>query len=729
MRPANFAGPSNPVRSDETLINFPHRFDIADDVKRFGVSLWQDHTRAGSQETFSLHYFAAWIYLPMLAFLVLSPAAANTLLHISIPLYSGLTMYLLTSLLSRNRWARAFGAIAFALNGYSIVWLSSFVLPVIVATLPLGIYLGMRFLQEGRRRDGVLFSVTLGAILYFAYPPGVIIYVVITAIFLLCDFFADSFKRPRLLPLAGFGLLGLGLGMAALLPTIADLGHFAGKAYHNPPDPIPLRFLKGFVFPNFAGNPVAGDWTTIGNYCEFIAYNGSLPFMLAGVGALVAFRRRRAAPLAVAAVIAGLLSFVLAYAGPVVRVLNRLPIFYDLNPARWTIGIDFSLAVLSVIALDALLKPSRHRSHLIALAGGIGLFILAALGAVAIRHGELLRIDHFRARDAELRLGLIVLGALALACLALLPRAATVATAALVTILALDLVTFGVNFNPAIPGTEFYPVTPAIGFLEQNAGPYRVLPTGGTYYADNFNVYGLDVITGYDHFRDEGYISLLGDNLSADERQLWSRSGFITITQQPHLDEPVFNQLAVKYAYFPASPDAQTIASWQHWRTVYSGPDGAVLENLSVLSKQFLVDTGGTPVPIDHVAARSDRDHFSAVGAGTLVWSKPWSGDWHVQVDGRAVATRAYDGYFLSARIPSGRHAISLSYEPSIYLIGSLLSLVSALALAALLLLQLERVSRSRLRVSGRWRPLARPSHPEDSQSAPSSHSSESPGP
>src|SRR5207253_988699 len=94
---------------------------------------------------------AAFFYKEIFLGRVFSPAGlANTILHMTIPLYAGLAMYLFASLLSQNRWARLFGAVAFALNGYSTVWLSSFVLPVIVATLPLILYLAIRFLRDGR---------------------------------------------------------------------------------------------------------------------------------------------------------------------------------------------------------------------------------------------------------------------------------------------------------------------------------------------------------------------------------------------------------------------------------------------------------------------------------------------------------------------------------------------------------------------------------------------------
>src|SRR3984893_4561910 len=148
VRPADFTHPSNDLRTDQVVIAYPHRIDITADIKRFGLPLWQEHTLAGSAHTFSLHSLGAFAYPPFLAFLLVRPEVADTIVHVSIPLYAGLAMYLLLGRLVIHRSPRLLGALAFALNGYSIVWLSAFPLPAIVASLPLALYLCWRFLEE-----------------------------------------------------------------------------------------------------------------------------------------------------------------------------------------------------------------------------------------------------------------------------------------------------------------------------------------------------------------------------------------------------------------------------------------------------------------------------------------------------------------------------------------------------------------------------------------------------
>src|ERR1700737_4563582 len=122
-------------------------------------------------------------------------------------------------------------------------------------------------------------------------------------------------------------MLGLGLSMVALLPTIQELTNYTSKAFRPPiVTGIPIRFLANWVFPNIAGNPIAHDWRAIGNYCEYVAYDGSLPLILAlGGGGLLLHRRFRANPLVNAALVSTALCLVLAYFGPVIRVVDAHP--------------------------------------------------------------------------------------------------------------------------------------------------------------------------------------------------------------------------------------------------------------------------------------------------------------------------------------------------------------------------------------------------------------------
>src|SRR3989442_6493836 len=162
VRPPAYQHPSNGLRVDEAFIFFPRRNQMAADVARFGLPLWQDHNFAGTPNTFSINFLGAFLYPPMWAALVLPSGVATTLLHIPIPLIAALCMYLLLGRLTGQRLVRLLGAIAWGLNGYFVVWLSAFFLPLTLALLPLALYLAMRFLDEQLLWAGIAYAVVVG---------------------------------------------------------------------------------------------------------------------------------------------------------------------------------------------------------------------------------------------------------------------------------------------------------------------------------------------------------------------------------------------------------------------------------------------------------------------------------------------------------------------------------------------------------------------------------------
>jgi len=697
VAPPGFLRPTNPLRGDETFVFEPHRVDIVRDIARNGVVLWQGHTIAGSAETFALHFLGTLVYPPMLAFLVFPAGTATTILHLSIPLLAALSMYLLLGLLVRRPVARLLGACAFALNGYMIAWLSAFFLPLTMAVLPLAMYLAFRFLEERRPRFGVLYALVLGFTFFLGYPPGNIVFVTVLAIAFTTWWLASPRRRlGALATLAGFSLLGVGIGMIAILPTLADLTNFESKAYRPPLGPAPPRFLGLWLFPNLAGNPVQYDWGTVGNYCEYVAYEGGLVLLLAAAGVVMGARRRLRPPaLAVAAGLVTIAGLALTYFPPLVHLVVSHPPFKDLNPARWQVATDLGLALLAAYGFDRLLDAGGRWRRRVALAAAAAVVVTA--GVVAQARAGQGPLDGFITDDLRWRLALFGVGLLMIALLGV-PRLRTVAAGAVVGVLFLDMFTFGAGFNPTVQPRDFYPRTPALDYLAAHSPGYKVLPVGGEYSGDVFNVYGIDVITGYDHLRDDAYISYLGANVSPGERLFWQQSGFLLLGQAVQLDDHVFDTLAVKYAYYTSSSQARSVRS-AHWQEVYRGADGTIFENLDVLPAQFLVPDGGAPVPINHVPARPDGDRLQVRGGGTLVWAKPLDRQWRITVNGRVVRAHAYGAFLMSVALGTGDNDVVITYEPPAYLEGAVVSALSALVLLVIVGLGSR---------GGRWRRLRR---------------------
>ena len=270
----------------------------------------------------------------------------------------------------------------------------------------------------------------------------------------------------------------------------------------------------------------------------------------------------------------------------------------------------------------------------------------------------------------------------------------------LIGVLALDLLSFGSGYNPAIPTSEFYPSTPGLAYLRGHASGYRVLAAihdGRLWPGDVLNMYGVDSVTAYDPYRDDSFLRLL--DVSDRERRLWIVTGSVWLGTSINLDNPALDELGVKLAYFPDDVGAAPEYTSDHWEVVYSARDGRIYENRQALPKQFLVPSGGgSAVPVDHRPAFPDADQLTVQGPGLLVWSRPNDPYWDVTVNGRPVTPTSYHDFFQAVPLADGSNSVAVAYHPRTFYLGALLSLAALLAAAAIVAVGLLR--RRRLIVS-----------------------------
>lgn len=690
FRPPGFEHAANSLRSDDVYIALPRRAAAAADILRFGVRLWQDHTFAGGPNTLP-QGLGGFFYPPALSFLLLPPGLANTIVMISALFVAGASMYLLLGLLTEHRGARFFGALAWMLNGYFIVWLGATSLPLMFAVLPLLMFLANRFLARRGLLYGLGFATLFGWTLFLSYPPGNIIEGIVLAIYVASIWAqAPAATTVPVLKLTALGLLGLGVGGLPLVTISIELSHLLGSGYRPPSPPLALGNLQTFLYPNAYGNPVHADWFGPGNYCENVAYAGIPTLLCAALGALSGGRRLLREPLLLCALVVGAVSVLASYGiGPLGLAIDALPLTRSIVPARWQVGIDLALCLLATEGFAV--AAVRLRAGPAAVAGAL---VALPMSLVLGRHfGS--SPDSFIAGDYILRTALLALaiGALALFLLARVPR--RLGGLLLTAVLVADLVTFGFGFNPTLEPSRFYPVTPALAYLRDHADGHRAmvaLGDGRLWPGDVLNLYGVDSLTGYDPYRDDRLVNLLGSSVSPAERAFWARNGFLVLDNGIDLSSQAFDLLAVRYAYVPDDAGTEPLLHSDHWRVVYRGLDGRIYENARALPRQFLVREPGTePVPVDHIAALPDADAFTVEGPGLLVWSRPNDPDWTISVNGRTVRAVAYDGFFQSVPIGPGRDSVEIVYRPKPFYYGALLSLLSLLLVVGLAAVRFRR--------------------------------------
>lgn len=207
-----------------------------------------------------------------------------------------------------------------------------------------------------------------------------------------------------LLWLAAAGAVGLLIAGAQLVPfyELAGTSHRTGTRYADAIDwAFGIRQLATFFVPDFFGNPAhhavlslddlrrvsldgdafwGGGWGAK-NYVEAAAYIGVLPWLLAPVGLVAAWRSGARFWLGLAVAAAAC-----AFGTPLYRVLFALPGFDQLHtPFRWVFVLDLSVLVLSAIGFDALARstagPRARATGRVA--GGLALG-LGAWGAIIL---------------------------------------------------------------------------------------------------------------------------------------------------------------------------------------------------------------------------------------------------------------------------------------------------------------------------------------------------------
>jgi O-antigen/teichoic acid export membrane protein len=772
--------PENTLVADTILQNVGWKQHARDQWLRGQAPLWNPAILTG--QPFLAAGQNASLYPPGALFFALPLADAYewfAVLHFTL---AGVFMAMLLASLGVGWIGRLIGGLTFELCGFlvvSVVWpmmVSTAVwLPLLLCVIERVV--GARGDWRTTARWAALGIVAI-ALQFLAGHLEISFYILAT-----CGAYAALRLAPSLarrpLPTIGIGSVLIGMVAAGTLlaavqivPFVETIGQNVRVGQVSFTEVQSYAFDRGqwwaFILPDFFGNPTHRTYldardgqihsvdhlrtrdggselrrdTEWGkrNYVEGASYLGITALVLGLIGAVT--RPRTGWPFVAIAVSCLLFAF-----GTPLYAL----VFYGLpggnqvhTPFRWVYPWTICLAALAGLGSDALTRSidSRRASGAVAgiAASAIALGALAGASAVALwlaARTSASALDALGTRWSEIRdgfphaaafasylgpqvLGLAVLLILTGVLIWLARRRPDRFTVAILgALLALDLLTFGVGFNPAGQRSLLGYEPPALAFLRAQPGPFRIAALGpeDVLPANLAMRAGLDDIRGYDTIIRRDYVAYL-DLIERPGALLYSK--IEKLFDERSLGSPLFHALNVNYV-LSARPITQTgyelvqsqgVFVYRDTRALprafmvadarFVGSSDEALEALRGINPASTVVLESATTSTEPLArpeslddARVEVNRYSAQeisltteasARGYLVVMDAFDSGWIAQIDGQETPVLRANHAFRAVSVPSGQHEIRMLYRPLSFRVGLLLSAIGGLVVGGLAL-------------------------------------------
>jgi hypothetical protein len=667
--------------------------------------------------------------------------------------------------------------ISFTLSGPLISWLWATPSHVLV-WFPALLWTGEKLLTMRHLRWALAAAGALALLILSSQPEIAFQIGVVWAIYLLCRawWLEGSLGQALRRHAAGWALvaaLGVGLGAVELLGFVDALRdsfilHHRQLA-ESATEPANLATWLRRLFlswqewptlittfmPRFLGREADESyWYPFGNSIENNSYAGVLPLLLA-IFALWAAWRDRTNPARRWIWLWGgiaLGTIGVATSLPLLAAVRDLPFLSLTLPTRLRGPYVFAVAILAGFGLDLLLNTKRRRPFWILLASAAAInIVLVATAYIGFTHFASQLIASGRAymeanagspaldrplaelyvlvatrQEAKLAmlrpsnpimvLPLLVAGAVAL--LFWLRRKGNISTTglacALIVITWLDLLWIGAGFNSAVPAAWLEPTPPAITYLQNQPGIFRVVGTNLILNPNMSMLTHLEDVRGYDALAINRYQELLA-GLDG-----YAPSGYHNYFR--HLNDPRLDLFNATYGL------SRTPPSDPRWQPVLSDPSGVTLyRSQSALPRAYGVYAAEVVANAEQSLARTldtnfDPRHSVVLEETPAGWSPPaippseapqitfnkrrattvqmevntpmpallvlldtYAPGWHATVDQQPTPIYPANHAFRAVVVPAGHHTVTFTYAPPLLAIGAMISGGSLLVLLGLL--------------------------------------------
>lgn len=639
-------------------------------------------------------------------------------------------MYAFLRELRVSRPGGVVGALAVAAGGFVV---SRHQFPSMIDTLawlPWVLLWTHRMLAAPSVRRGVAVSVVTGLHLLAGHAQMSLFIFGLQAAYGVRFFAAEGYPPVAVAKRAGWlvpAIVGGGLVAALQLLPAVELVQHSTRGGLTVSDltlfSLPWWQLPGLVYPLLFGTPALGNYWGMGNFWEMCGYVGTVPLLVAVCGLAKSPRRERW----LAAVLFGT-ALVLAMGrySPVFDWTTRLLPFARLfrAPTRFLFFCSFSLAVLAAFGIDALVTPGsgeRTRALLHRLAGGgslvsalaVATLLTAGLAWPAGVEAAVARCFAEGGKSAPPEalaalakaawisgLSALSFGLVWFTSVCLLPRLAEGPSGRRVVVLlvgltALELCVTGSPLNPTTRVSWLQRKPGVVSHLQHDAPSFRCWTP-----LENVNDWW------------SRYASYVRYGKSDASTLAAAADGFAPNLNLPYriANASGYNPLRVRWLWEefervedrPGTPRAQRFLDLAAVRYVVrfhpQPPSPTVTRRASALPRTTLwreedVEPDSYPPartePAAEVPARYDLNevavHYTARRPRVLVLGDTFYPGWRVRLDERPRPVRRVFCAFRGVDVPAGSHALRFVYMPQSFRLGVFLSLLSLLALTAML--------------------------------------------
>jgi hypothetical protein len=610
-----------------------------------------------------------------------------------------------------------FGSLAYGLGGFLMLWLN-WPIGNSPALLPLVLYALAMTDERGARRDFLLLVVAIFSLIVGGHPETILYVAIVGGLFAIL-------RRPARRLLGRWALVAIlacALAAPALIPALRmipdSLRHHwvAARSARLEEHPetgrdswVGLRKRAISVFaPNALGDSRFGEyWGDYNSNEDATAFVGGAALLAALLALFPAARRFREERLFL---VLAPVSLLIALRIPgVPLLLSKLPVLNQSTSAnrRLLMIAAFGIAYLGACTVERWRSGEGPRRWAVLLSGAI---LIGAIGW-----------GYWLSKDVQalitLRwvwLGLQVAAVAGTAgVLATSGRARKFSGLALCGLVAVELLVIHQPVNPSLPRSAYYPASPLIQYLQENAAGSRVAGIANRMLPNANLVYGLADVRISNPLKPFPYVQAVSPVSTS-----------IRLTE--HIlrvpEHPIYQLLGVRYVVTP--PRMQSVPGL---RQVFHDPTGRIFEREKVLPRLFLPESAEgagakpwpawlatnpdfalralVPAPMAWAAARSGDSMLEMIAVkparviararlaeNRLLASSVYQdgngqdGGWRLLLDGQPHPLQTANGPFVAAWLPAGGHRVELIYRAPGLAPGLALAAIALAVLAAWML-------------------------------------------